>query len=776
MAPPESRRLVAGAGRYLDDIAAGGLEAAFLRSPYPHARIVGIDVSRAAAAPGVRAVLTGREVRDLVAGPQPVVWRAVPDQHFPQTYPMAVDKVLYVGHPVVAVAAIDRFAAEDALELIDVEYEPLAHVVDIDAARAADAPLLYPEWGTNVSGRTTFAKGEAAAALAASDVVVRETFSCGRGNGVPLEGRGCIATWERLTDSLDIWISAQSPFQTRECLAEVLGLSQSAIRVRTPDLGGGFGNKHDFYGEEVVISLLSKVSGRTVKWTEDRRESFVANAHSGEVRIEIELGARSDGTLTAMRATVTGTLGGTLGYVGMGPVWMTGRRILGPYRIPDVEITVVGVMTNKSPFGSFRGWGQTQANFACERLLDRLSRELDIPPDRLRTMNFPEPDEFPYYSAFNRFDSGRYAECLQLVTAEIDRRDWPRRRAEGAGPGRSIGYGIASYVEGTGLGQSRLLNMGGLKQTALDSVRIEIDSSGSATVYSAHTSMGQNIESTLRIMCADSLGLRFEDIRVVLGDTGSTTYTGYGTAASRAATVGGAVVKLAAEKLRALVLEIAAEIIDADPTDLTIQDSQVCRIGESVPSVSVSEVARACYQDLTAASPKATARTLVVTEYFDPPAVAIAYGTVACLAEVDRQTGAVTLLDYIAGHDCGTVINPLVVDGQVVGGTAQALGLTLWEEIVYDSDGGIVTTSFMDYLLPSFAEIPPCTVLHLQTPSPHIPGGMKGVGEGGMIPAPAAVASAVDDALRDLGVYVRQIPLSPERVLGLIRRPAEVSG
>jgi carbon-monoxide dehydrogenase large subunit len=765
----EDLRLLTGRTRFVDDVRLPGmLEAAVLRSPVPHARIVRIDVDAAVRHPGVHTVLTGAEVAAAVAAPQPVIAQ-VPGMPMPGGYPLAVDKVRYPGQGVAAVAAKDRATAEDALELIEVEYEELAAVTTLEDALAEGAPKLYEDWPSNVLGRTTIPKGDVATAFAEADVVIAESFRFARQMGTPLETRGVVATWAPFTDRLDVWLATQSPNLARELFGEVFGLPVSRIRVRTPDVGGGFGNKLEFYGEEVLAALLSRRTGRPVKLIEDRAESFVATVHSREQKIDVELAAKNDGTITGMRGTVYGVLGGQLGTVGINPCWTTAALMSGPYDIPNYEVDLVCVVTNKSPYGSYRGYGQPKANFVHERMVERLAAKLGMDAHAVRRKNFVPPDAFPYLSAAYTYDSGRYADCLDLCLDAVERAGWPARRERARAAGAAVGIGYSFHVEMTGLGQSRVLNMAGLRQASFDEEVVRIDSTGHVTVHTGLSELGQGIHTALAQVAGHALGVPLDHVTVVTGDTEHSPYTGTGTGASRAAVVGGAAVLNAATRLKAKVLRIAGHMLEASVDDLVVEDGRILVKGVPGKALDLADIGDAAYRRLNGLLPEDETPTLEEREVYDPADVAASYGCTAVLAEVDAETGVVTLLGYLIAHDCGTVINPTIVDGQLHGGAAQAVGGALYEELVYDAGGLPMTTTFRDYLLPSATEVPPITVTHMSTPAEHVPGGFKGMGEAGTIGGGAAIARAVEDALREYGVTVNSLPITPPRLLAAIR-------
>ncbi|WP_410654266.1 xanthine dehydrogenase family protein molybdopterin-binding subunit [Amycolatopsis sp. lyj-112] len=769
----EDVRLLTGRAQYIDDVRLPGmLEAAVLRSPLPHARIVRIDVAAANAHPGVFAVITGEDVRARVKAPQPVIWASLPGMRVPEHYALAVGKVLYPGQGVAAVAAKDRATAEDALELIEVEYEELPFVSTLEQALADGAPKLYEDWPDNIAGTGMVPMGDTAAAFAAADVVLTESFRFARQMGTPIETRGVVATWDPFTDRLDVWLATQAPNLARELFGEVFGLSMDRIRVRTPDVGGGFGNKFDFYGEEVVASILSRRTGKPVKLIEDRAESFVANAHSREQKIDVALAAKHDGTITGLRATVYGVLGGVLGTVGPSPCWTTTSLLTGPYAIPNVELSLVAVMTNRSPYGSYRGYGLPKANFVHEHLVEQLAKRLGIDAHAVRRKNFIPPEAFPYQSPVFVYDSGRYEECLDLCLKAVEKAGWAERQTEARSRGSAVGIGYSFHNELTGFGPSRIINMAGLGHSGFDEEVVRVDSTGHVTVHTGLSAIGQGIHTTLAQVAAQTLGVPLDHVTVLSGDTDSCPYTGYGTAASRGAAVGGAAVLNASSRLRAKVLRVAGHLLEVSPDDLSLEDGVISVKGVPGKEITLAAIGDAAYRRLNGVWPEDETPTLEEREVYDPVNVATSFGCTAVLAEVDRETGVVTLLDYLIAHDCGTVINPLIVDGQLHGGAAQAIGGALYEELVYGADGRMETTSFTGYLLPGATEIPPFSVSHMATPAEHIPGGFKGMGEAGVIGGGAAIAHAVEDALPEYGIDITSLPITPPRLLAAMKRGA----
>lgn len=771
----EDPRLLVGRGQYLDDLVVPGmLEAAVLRSPFAHARIVSIDASAARELPGVFDVLLGEDLVELVE-PQPVIYQLLPDQPANPVRALAVDRVRWVGQPVAAVVATDRYVAEDALALIDVEYDPLPVVPDLAAALAPGAPKLYDELDSNVVGSIGFGEGDVDGAIAGAAAVVRERLRLARIAGLPLETRGCIASWDRYTDALDVWLSTQSPNLARDLLGETLRIPIHRIRVRVPDVGGGFGNKFDFYGEEIVAAILSRRTGRPVKLIEDRIESFTATSQSRDVEIDVTIAADGDGAILALRADVVCVLGGAMGTVGVGPAWLTTTMLTGPYRIPAVDVRLTGVLTNRAPMGSYRGWGQPEANFVYERMVELVARELRLDRNAVRRRNFPAPEDFPFPTGVVfTYDSGRYDDCLDLCLDRIAERGWAARQEQARAEGRSVGIGYSFHVEATAFGPSRILNLVGLQHSGFDEAVVRMDSTGRVTAFTGQAPMGQGLETALTQITAQTMGVPLEDVTVEWGDTTSCPYTGYGTGASRGAAMGGGTLMRAAEQLVSKLKRIAAHMLEAAPEDLDVADGKISVRGVPGRSISYAEIGRAAYRRLLDGMPEDEDATLEARYVFDPENLAWSYGCTGALVEVDRETGVARILDYVVAHDCGTVINPTIVDGQIHGGAAQGIGEALYEELVYDDQAQLTTATFADYLLPTFGELPRFSLAHQSTPAPHIPGGMKGMGEAGTIGAPAAVANAVDDALADLGVTIAAVPITPPRLLAAIRASQEM--
>jgi carbon-monoxide dehydrogenase large subunit len=741
------------------------LHAAFLRSPLPHARIASIDVEEARGMPGVHAVLTAADLPEGL-GAQPCTHLFEGQRETPY-YALTGDVVRYSGEPVAVVVAESLYLAEDARDAILVDYEALSSVGDVEAAVADDAPLLYEDWPDNVVAVFEKEMGDVDRAFEEADVVITEKLRIQRHFGCSLETRGVMAEWDRMTDELTLWTSSQIAHIARDLLADVLGLPEHRIRVRVPRIGGGFGAKFHFYPEEVAVALAARAIDRPVRWVEDRLESFVATVHAREQVIEATMAATEDGRITGVKADILGDLGAALHTVGYGPVWLTSVMITNVYEIPNARVRSRSVVTNKTPLGSFRGWGQPQANFIVERLVESMAKALDMDVNELRRRNFVPPDHFPYQSLHHVFDSGRYEECLDRALDMLAERNWRERQEAMRAEGRHVGIGVSFYVENSALGPSRIINAGGVNQGGYDISRVRVEPGGEVTLYTGLCEMGQGVKNALAQVLADGLGVHPDQITVIDGDTHICPYTGYGTGASRGASVGGASVMKAAGKVREKVARIAAHMLEASPNDLEMEDGLIFVRGSRDRSVTMADVGRAAYIraiDL----PEDEEPGLEAIGVFDPPQMAWPYGTNIAIVEVDAGTGKVEFLDYLYVHDIGTVINPMLVDGQIHGGVAQGIGTALYEELRYDPTGQPLFATFMEYVLPTAAEVPRIAIEHQVTPSPLIPGGMKGVGEAGVIGAPAAVVAAIEDALRDFGVKISATPVTPSTILELI--------
>ena len=765
----EDADLLTGRAEYLADIKIPGmLEAAFLRSPYAHARIKSIDVSRALELPGVVDIMVGSDIPDTVL---PLPHTITYGEHRPTpSYPLTRDIVRYAGEPIAVVAAKNRYIAEDALELIEVEYEELPVVATIDASLAVDAPKLYSGWKDNIGARVQSEIGDVDAAMAEADVILQERYNIQRCHATPLETRGLIARWDFDRDKLDIWNGTQIINQCRDYISEMLGIPTAKIRVRSPRIGGGFGVKFHFYVEEPAIVMLAKRVNAPVRWLEDRLEAFTASVHSREQIIDLKLCAKNDGRITGVIADIKCDLGAAHHTMSMGPSWLTSVMITGVYEIRNARSAASAVLTNKTPSGSYRGWGQPQATFAIERMVDTLAERLKMDPAEVRRINYVPESSMPYTGLAHTFDSGRYAELHDRALKTFDYAGWRKRQEEARAEGKLLGIGLSFYPEVSAHGPSRFLNYVGGKQGGYDIARVRMETSGDIHIYTGLCDMGQGVTNALAQIAADALGMEPSDVTVMHGDTSTNPYTGWGTGASRSVTIGGPAVMTAATKLRAQIVKIAAQWLQADPESLILANCGVMVKDEPqrfVPFKSIGEAAYCRIIDL----PEDVEPGLEAVGVFDPAQLAFPYGMNLVVVEVDPGTAEVKFRECMLVHDIGTIINPMIVDGQLHGGIAQGIAQALYEELKYDENGQLANASFAEFLFPTASEIPRMTFDHMVTESPNIPGGMKGVGEGGTIGTPAAVVNAIVDALRSVtSERLNSLPATPDRILTAISK------
>jgi carbon-monoxide dehydrogenase large subunit len=761
---PEDPRLLKGQGRYATDIVLTGmLHMAVLRSPHAHARILATDFSAARRLPGVAMVVGTGDLKSLEL---PVLGQ--PQGQRQLAYPvLPVEKVLYAGQPVAAVVAASRYLAEDAIEMIRVEYEELPPVTDPDEAMAPNAPRLYEQWPDNLVVWRDVLTGEPDRAFAAAHLVVEATFALPRQTASPLEGKAACAAFDPDTGELTLWVSNQAPHQYRTVLAAALNLDENKIHVVVPDVGGGFGAKLHYYPEELLACVAAMRLGRAVKWVEDRREHFLGMVHAREQRVRARAAFDREGRLLALDAHVRGDVGAHLHTKGAAPIFVTGLMLPGPYDVPNYRARIEAVVTNKVPFGAYRAFGMQQSTFVIERLMDMGAERLGLDPAEIRRRNLIRPEALPYKNGGGFvYDSGNYPHALERVLERAGYRELrelqERRRAEG----RLVGIGLCTYVEFTGMGPAKWMAAVGNRQGGYEPAVVRLDPSGQATVLSGIIELGQGIRAAFAQIAADVLGLSPDRVRVVLGDTDLCPYSSYGTAASRGSVVGGGAVVEASRGLRKKVAKMAAHLLEAGEEDIELADGRCYVRGVPTRGLSLAEVAREAYrgQNLPpGAEPALESRVIYQPENF-----AFTYGAHVVAVEVDRELGSVTFLGYWIVHDCGTVINPMLVDGQLLGGVAQGIGAALLEELVYDAAGQLLSGTFVDYLLPTAVDVPGLNLDHLETPSPTTPGGIKGMAEGGLIAAPAAVANAIADALGGAGRAITFYPLSPQRLVRLM--------
>jgi len=768
----EDPRLLTGQALFTDDVhLAGMVHAAFLRSPYAHARIRRIDASRARQRPGVVAVYTAPDLGDywkpgpLLVSPPPIEGLVF---HERTQVPLARDKVRHAGEPLAIVIAESRYVAEDALGDIDVEYEPLPAVVDLEKALLPDATRVHDDLESNLAAHVIQKRGDYQQAKRQAHLVIERRLTYDHGAAAALENRGVVADWDTRQARLTVWDTTQAPIPIRNGLAARLGLSEHQVRVIAPFVGGGFGPKiMMFYPEELVIPWVAMQLQRPVKWIEDRAENFLATTHERSQIHNAEIALTKDGRILGVHDVFLHDTGAYDPYGLTVPI-NSQCTLLGPYDIRNYYSEFKAVFTNKTIVTPYRGAGRQHGVFVIERLLDIAARELKIDPRDIRRRNFLPPDSFPHdnniiYQDFAPlvYDSGNYAPILEHALRLIEYDDFvakeqPRLRKEG----RHVGIGVVAYVEGTGIGP-------------YEGARVQIEATGKVSVATGVGTQGQGHFTSFAQVAAEQLGVDLSDVEVVTGDTDQ-FHWGTGTFASRGAVVAGNAVHAAAQRVREKVLRFAAEVLEAPADQLELGGGKVWVKGKPERSVTLGELAGQA-NPLRGAVRPGTEPGLEATEYFGPASGATASGVHAAILEVDPETMHIEIKKYVVVHDCGTVLNPLILEGQVHGGVAQGIGNSYYEHLMYDENAQLMNASFMDYLLPTSLDVPPIIVGHEETPSPLNPLGVKGAGEAGAIPAGALFAQAVEDALYDVPLEILEIPLSPNRLWELMMnadRPA----
>ena len=768
----EDPRFLLGTSQYVDDLdLPNSVALAFVRSPYAHARILSIDVNTAQDRSDVQLVVTGADIAEAIKPLRVVYDPNKAPTHKSCDWPvLAQGKVRFVGEAVAVVVATDRYAAEDAASVIDVEYEPLDPVCDVEQALAADAPLVHEEWGDNVMQTLRVEIGEVAKAFHVADCVVSERLTTGRHMALPMETRGCVASFERGTDTLTVWSSTQVPHMLRSHLALVLDFPEHHIRVIAPDVGGGFGQKGHLFPEEAVAAYLARRLGRSVKWIEDRRENLSASLHAKQQTVQAELALHQDGTILGIRGRFVSDVGAYSEYP-WGSAFEAGHAassLPGPYKTPAFGFEAVSVATNKTTIGVYRGVGLPIGVLTMERLLDLAAHKLGLDPAEIRLRNMIRKEEHPYTTIIGaEVESGSHRESLQKALDMLGYQACRAEQQQARAQGRYLGIGIGCYVEGTAPSSAAFASMG-LDLGGYESATVRMDVAGTVTVLVGTHSHGQSHETTLAQVAADELGLPLADIRIIEGDTNAVPY-GMGTWGSRSAVTGGGAISKASEKLRSKMLRIASRMTEVPDEDLELAAGMIRRKADATPLLPIKELA---YRVLVQAGslPPDEEPGLDATAHYEPPPSTHANATHIALVEVDRDTGKVAILRYIVVEDCGTIINPTVVDGQIQGGVAQGIGTALYEHAIYDENGQFLTGTLMDYIIPTAVDVPQVEIGHIESPSPYTPHGIKGMGEGGAIAPPAAIANAVADALAPFDVRVNAIPLTPERVLGWIEQ------
>ncbi|MEQ8228322.1 MAG: xanthine dehydrogenase family protein molybdopterin-binding subunit [Rhodospirillales bacterium] len=759
----EDPDLLTGRGQFLDDLKLPGLlEAAFVRSPFAHATFTEVDAAEARAMPGVHAVLTAKDLppemqgkRILLQVPHPEITYSVTQE------PLASEEVCFVGEAVAVVIADSRHLAEDAAERVIVDWEPLAAAGHCETALKPGAPVVHSCMTDNIAGRLNLAFGDVDAAFRNAAHVIKERYEPHRGTGHPMECRGVAAVYDLTGDAFRIWSSTQTPHNTQRALVDMFGLSEDNVRVITPDVGGGFGPKNQVYPEELVIPAVARLLGRPVKWAEDRREHFLTTTQERDQVWDVSAAVDKDGKFLGVKGTLTHDAGAYLPW-GIIMPYISATTLPGPYKLPAYKMAVTVAFTNLVPTTPLRGAGRPQAVFAMERLMDAVAKELNLDPAEVRRRNFIQASDMPYDMGLTyrdgapvMYDTGDYPEAQAQALAKAGYDDFPARQKAALAEGRHIGIGIGNYVEGTGLGP-------------FEGATVRILTNGRVAIYTGAAAAGQAHRTTLAQICADEMGVNVTDIDVVGGDTGVMP-RGAGTYASRITVNAGSSVRQASAELRGKALALAAAKFDVKPEDVELTYGAVRIKGEQGDSISFEELAKMTSGMPGYALPKGVKPDLETSGYFTPPQATYSNGSHVAEVEVDAETGQITILKYTVVHDCGTVINPMLVDGQVQGGVAHGIGNAVLERMVFDEDANPLTTTFADYLMPTAEIVPDCDIVHMESPTPLNPLGAKGAGEGGTIPAPAAIVAAVENALMPFGLRITDCPITPQRIVELIR-------
>lgn len=767
----EDPRLITGGGRYIEDLKPQGvLTLTVVRSPHAHARITGISTDAARTAPGVVAVWTAADFKSVLSGAHPVAPAFVPDKlTVPDRYPIAETETVFQGEPVAIVVADTRKHASDAADLVEVEYEPLRAVTGILEALAPDSPKAHSDLVDNRAWDTAYvAEDTVAQAFAEAEVVVKERIVQQRLAPTPIEPRGVVAEYSPFDDQLTLWLSTQNPHFIRLFVSGMLGVPETKVRVISHDVGGGFGSKISPYPEDYLVAAAAKLLRRPVRWTETRSDSIQSTTHGRGQLFDVEVAAKRDGSLLAMKVVQYLDVGA---YVGTFGAFQACACLLagGAYKWPGgIAARTVGVLTNRVPTDPYRGAGRPEAAHNVERILDKLAAEIGMDPAALRQKNFVQPEEFPWTNNFGLvYDSGNYKGAMDKALELAGYTEFRQRQKEARAQGKYLGVGISSWIEICGFGPSAATApaTGGL--ALVESAQVRIHPTGSAQVFVGTHAHGQGHETTFAQIAADTLGLPYDSVEIRHGDTGEGPSFGYGTYGSRSLAVGGMAVRVSAQQVVAKAQKIAAHLLEASAEDVVFNQGRFHVRGNPGTARSMAEVAFAAYG---ANLPAGVDHGLEAITYFDPPNFVWPFGTHICIVEVDPHTGGVDLQKYIAVDDCGEIINPLVVEGQLHGGIAQGIAQALFEEIVYDEETGqLLTGTLQDYLVPTANEIPTPILDRTVTPSPTNELGVKGIGEAGTIAASAAVINAIVDALQPLGISHVDMPASPDRLWKQIR-------
>jgi aerobic carbon-monoxide dehydrogenase large subunit len=767
----EDRRLLTGRGQFIADLVLPRLlHAVLVRSQVAHGRIRSVDLARAAAAPGVVLALNGADLLQLLPPvpegqiSMPSKWTTAIQHKFlnPQEPLLAHDKVRHVGEAIAIIVAETRDQAEDAAELVTCNLEVLPAVVDPEAALRPDSQIIHERYGTNLIGAFSVGRGEVDTAFATAPHRLQRRFYHHRYAAVPMECRGVVAAYDPRTDSATIWSSTQVVHWVRRDAAALLGLPEARVRCIALDVGGGFGGKGHVYPEDLLITFLARKIGQPVRWIEGRSEHFMSATHSRDQLHDVDVAFDDEGRILALRDNYIVDCG-AWNPIGSGVAYNTAVHLTGPYKIENLAASGRIVVTNKVPNAPYRGAGRPEAAFAMERTIDLVARTLGLEPAEVRRRNMICAEEMPYRVGILYrdgepivYDSGDYPGALHKaldavggVVAFRQRQQQARRE------GRYLGLGIGFYIEGTGVGP-------------FESAFVRVDPSGKIYVSCGAAPQGQGMETIFSQVMADLWKVAPEDVVLTFADTAAIAI-GFGTMASRSTVTASAAMHAASGRLRDKVFSIASHILECAPADLELREGVVGVVGVPGAQISLAQVAQAARPGWEITRPPGVEAGLEEICYWQPKTVTWSYAVHVAIVEVDRETGRVAIDNYAVAHDCGVVVNPMLVEGQVMGGAAQGLGGILSEAIVYDADGQLLSGSLMDYALPTAGDIPAMTIVHQHSPSPLNPLGVKGVGEGGAVAPPAAIANAVCDALAPFGVEVNAMPIRPEQLVRAIR-------
>ena len=766
----EDPRLITGKGTFVDDVRIPGTTfAAFVRSPHAHAKIARIDATAAKKLKGVVAVYTGKDLVDGGVKPIPVGW-LIPGIKIPARNPLAVDRARYMGEAVAVVIADSPYTARDAAELVEVDYQPQPVVADAAKAVQPGAPAVHDEAKDNVSFKWQI--GDKAAtdkAFAGAAKVVKQSFRNHRLIPNAIEPRSALASANPGTGDITLWLTTQNPHVHRLIMsAFVLGLPEHKLRVISPDVGGGFGSKIFVYPEECVVTWASKALSRPVKWTAERRESFLTDAHGRDHYSDAEMALSADGKILGLRVKTIANMGAYLSlFAPCIPTYLYGTLLAGAYTTPAIHCDVTAVFTNTTPVDAYRGAGRPEAVYLLERMVDLAAQELGMDPIALRRKNFIPKEKFPYQTPVALvYDSGNYEGALDKALESFDYRAFRKEQEQARKQGKYLGVGFSTYVEACGLAPSQVAGALGAQAGLYESATVRVHPTGKVTVFTGSHSHGQGHETTFAQVAADELQVPIEDVEIVHGDTGQVPF-GMGSYGSRSGPVGTAALYMGAQKIKDKAKKIAAHLLEAADADVVYEGGKFSVKGSPGRSKTWGDVTLMAY--LAHNMPKGLEPGLEAISFFDPGNFVFPFGTHVCVVEVARDTGQVKVLRYLAVDDLGRVINPMIVDGMVHGGIAQGLSQALWEHAEYDENGQLITGSFMNYAMPHADDLPNFQVGRTETPSPVNPLGIKGAGETGTIASTAAVANAVMDAIAPFGIRHVDMPLTPDRLWEALR-------